>query len=258
MNLIIALEAPYSWLEETIKEQISPYFSDVKVEIVENALVALSQEDAKIVVMPLQDCTYQHPAGIVISALSERRSAALTLAIRQSSVQEDGILGMPNQAKVAVSDALIGEQLRAVFPNIEIQIEKNMVNCWNTDAYDAYVIAENYLPFVNTEIFNLYPLQVSEFIPPVGQGVLAWLCFADDLTTRRLLKNIHHSATAKKTNVERGIQRQWLKEGVEGLVYCEQDSLDFYHLHSVKFNENEGLMKEKKSSSTLASWLSFA
>jgi porphobilinogen deaminase len=258
MSLVIAIEAQYSWLEETIKEQVSPYISDFKIEIVENGLVSLSQEAAKIVVMPLQDCVYQHPIGIVISALSERNGVALTLAIRQSSVQEDGILGMPNQAKIAVSDAIIGAQLRAIFPIIDIRIEKNIVNIWKDTSFDAYVMAENFLPYVAAEIFNLYPLQVSEFIPPAGQGVLAWICFSDDLTTRRLLKNIHHSATAKKTNVERSIQRQWEKEGVNGLVHCEQDSLGFYHLHTVKFDENEGLIREKKSSSTLASWLSFA
>ncbi len=258
MNIVIALESQYSWLKETINEQISPFSSDISIELVENALVSLSQEEAKIVVMPLSDCAYQHPTDIVISALSERTGAALTLAIRQNAVQEDGILGMQNQAKVAVSDTLIGEQLRVIFPNIFIQVEKNIVNCWTESSYDAFVIAENYLAFVSTEGFNLYPLQVSEFIPPVGQGVLAWLCFSDDLTTRRLLKKVHDSATAKKTNIERGIQRQWQKEGVKGFVYCEQDSLEFYHLHTLQFNENEGLIKEKKSSSALASWHSFA
>jgi porphobilinogen deaminase len=258
MTLSIAVESKYIYLKNYISAQLENLEVESEIIFSANPFQVLLQEEAAVVVQPLQDCALEHFSGILISALSERKSAANALLIRKSSVQEDGILGMPKSGKIGVKNNITQSQLRHIFTNCSFIINENETNLLADTSFDAIVIPEFYLPFLDTTSFNIYPLQVSEFVPPVGQGVLAWLCFSDDLTTRRLLKKIHHSPTTKKTNVERTILKRWTKEGISGLAHCEQDNLENYHLHTIKIGENKELIQQKKSSPTLASWASFA
>jgi porphobilinogen deaminase len=250
----IALSKQHESLIPLIISQLTTLATDYSIEIFENPIEVLSQDKTDIVAMPLHECLFQYPAGIIITALSKRETASHLLAVRKSSYQEGTLLGVPENGKIAVGHSLLAKLLSSFFPTINISIRKGILEEWENTEFDALLLPEFYVPFLNTENFDLHALHPSEFTPAGGQGVLAWLCNEDDLTTRRILKNIHHSETAKLTNTERRLQKAW----GNAFAYCEKDTFQYYHLYTLKMDENEDLFKEKQSSSSLATWVSLA
>ncbi len=257
-KLTISIAKQNAWLRPFVEEQLAPFISSFDISFSENPIASLTQDKINVVVMPLQECAFEHPAGILITALSKRQNTAHLLAVGKNNQDAEKLLGIPTFGKLAVASFLLEKLMATFFTTQTIIIEKNIVAALENPDFDAVLMPEWYSQYIDTSDFELHSLHPSEFTPEAGQGTVAWLCYADDLTTRRLLKNLHDSETTKLNNTERKLQKTWQAQGKEGFAYCEKDSFDYYHLYTLKIDENKELLKAKNSSSTLATWATLA
>ncbi|MBK9336756.1 MAG: hypothetical protein IPM98_09240 [Lewinellaceae bacterium] len=102
-------------------------------------------------------------------------------------------------------------QMRDFRPDVVLQnLNEDILACIENlqdGAYDAVLLSA---ADINQRNLDLSGLEVSElnpreFVPRPAQGVLAWQTHRDDLSTRRILKQLHHPNVSACTNVERRV-----------------------------------------------------
>jgi hypothetical protein len=228
---------------------ITPHFSSSP-----NPIREVLLENAEVGLMPLQECPITLPAGISITALTERKNVTYSILLKKDKQELGQVLDIPAHIKMIVPTALLQQRLAAFFPDATLIINPQLMHTWHEEDIEAIVMPSCYLDFINTTPFIIHELHPSEFVPQSGQGTFAFITRTDDISTRRLLKKIHHSDTVRFTNIERKMQRQWENQGIVGTAFCEKDAMNFYHLYTQILDENMTILTEKKSSSTLSSW----
>jgi hydroxymethylbilane synthase len=216
---------------------------------------ALLRGEIDVAVHSMKDLSTQQPEGLVITAVSYREDAADWLLIRRDVYAEKGILRLPPGARVGTSASRRKAQLLDIRPdvtaldlrgNVPTRLEK-----LRQGDYDAIVLAAAGLNRLGLDLSDLAIVQMNprEFVPAPGQAVLAWQTNRDDLTTRRIFKQIHHAAVSACTNIERGVL-QLLDGGCQlplG-VYCERDAAG--NFHTVAAGIIDGEMRRVHISST--------
>ena len=219
---------------------------------------ALLRGDVDLAVHSMKDLPTTAPDGLVTTAVSYRENPADWLVIRREMVDPHLSLKLKSGAVTGTSSARRKAQLLDFRPdlilkdirgNVPTRLEK-----LRRGDFDAIMLAAAGLERLQLDLSDLEVIKLSpkEFVPAPAQGVLAFQTNRDDLTTRRLLKQIHHSEVAVCTNVERRVL-QLLDGGCQlplG-VYCERDAMGHYHVWAAKGSiANEPLQRTRLSSST--------
>lgn len=250
----IAVSEIFQKLEHTLVKKLSENAISHHFQSSLSPIKEILLENAEAAILPLQECPIHLPAGLAITALTERSDATYSLLLNSEKKQDGNILGIPTEAKIIVPSLLLRIRLSEFFPTATILVADDVLEEWKSQNFDAIVLPSYYLDFLSPEKYIINPLHQSEFVPKAGQGCFAFVTRTDDLTTRRHLKLVHHSDSVKFTNIERKLQKHWDANNIIGAAYCEKDTMNFYHLYTQILDENHQILSEKKSSSTLSSW----
>lgn len=217
----------------------------------------LLRGDIHLAVHSMKDLPTNAPKGLCITAVSYRANPADTLLIRKDSmeqrilkIKEGGILGTSSaRRKAQILDFRPDLNIKDIRGNVPTRINK-----LREGQFDAIVLAAAGLERLEIDLseFEVIQLNPKEFVPAPAQGVLAFQTQENDLDTRRILKKLHQPNVSTCTNVERKVLN--LLEGGCQMplgVYCEQDSMGYYHVWATKANAwNEKPKRVSLSSGT--------
>lgn len=194
----------------------------------------------------------------VIAALAGPRKAADVLLIASASHNPSQPLGLLEGSRVAVKSGVQASQFMLLAPQAEPVID-NRTTQEIYAALQAGKLQAALMPSVcvvgltTVEDGLMHvPLHVRELVPPAGRGALAFVCNADDVLTRRFLKQWHDTELARHTNVERKfLSLIAAAQRGEIAVHCQTDKRGFYHLtawhhgvqrsKSISFSTSAGL-----------------
>lgn len=200
----------------------------------------LLRGDIHLAVHSMKDLPTNAPEGLCITAVSYRANPADTLLIRKDSmekrilkIKEGGILGTSSaRRKAQILDFRPDLQIKDIRGNVPTRINK-----LREGQFDAIILAAAGIERLEIDLseFEVIQLNPKEFVPAPAQGVLAFQTQEKDINTRRILKKLHQPKVSACTNVERKVLN--LLEGGCQMplgVYCEQDSMGYYHVWAAK------------------------
>ena len=217
----------------------------------------LLKGEIDLAVHSMKDLSTDQPEGLCVTAVSYREDPSDWLLIRPESIEAGKVFKLKENAVVGTSAARRKAQIADIRPDVEVKdLRGNVptrINKLKEGQYDAIFVAAAGLARIHPDLGDLEVLHLNprEFVPAPAQGVLAWQTREDDLPTRRVLKNLHHSEVAKRTNVERSVLK--LMDGGCQLplgVYCEKDELGNYHVFAAS-ERNGKMVRVRESQSTL-------
>ncbi len=193
--------------------------------------------DIDMAVHSMKDLPTNSPKGLVVTAVSYRENPADALIIKKTSYTNGVTLNIPQNAVVGTSSARRKAQLLHFRQDLTIQDIRGNVDTrlrkLQEGEYDAIVLAAAGITRLKIDMsdFQVITFNPKEFVPAPAQGVLAYQTRAEDLNTRRILKNIHHQNVAACTNIERKTLNL-IEGGCQTPVgiYCEQDVNGYFHV----------------------------
>ncbi len=215
----------------------------------------LLRGDIHLAVHSMKDLPTQSPEGLCITAVSYRANPSDTLVIRKDS-QEDIILKVKQGGILGTSSARRKSQILEYRPDLQIKdIRGNVptrLRKLSEGQFDAIILAAAGLERLELDLseFEVITLNPKEFVPAPAQGVLAFQTQDKDINTRRILKRIHQPAVSSCTNIERKVLN--LLDGGCQMplgVYCEKDSMGYYHVWAAKADTWNEVPKRVKISS---------
>ena len=160
-----------------------------------------------LAVHSLKDLPAALPDGLCLAAFPPRADPRDVLVSRTGA----GIADLSPEARVGTSSLRRRVLLLAVRPDLTIEMIRGNVDTrlrrLTEGAYDAIVIAAAGLERLGLELEHAQPLDPDQFIPAVGQGILAVETRADDRRLLGLLGRLDHPATRRQAEAERAFLR---------------------------------------------------
>ena len=197
---------------------------------------ALLRGEVDLAVHSMKDLPTSQPEGLVVTAVSYRHNPADLLIIRKEAYSEKALLKLVPNTIVGTSANRRKAQLLAYRPDVQLKdIRGNVptrLEKLRSGDFDAIFLAAAGIERLGLDLsdFEVMQLPVREFVPAPAQGVLAWQTNRNDVPTRLILKQLHHTEVSSCTNVERKVLQ--LMEGGCQLplgVYCERDGSGNFH-----------------------------
>lgn len=180
-----------------------------------------------------KDLPTEHPAGLIIAAVSDREDPADILLIRKDKVDEERTFHLMLNPVVGTSSARRKSQLRHHRPDVELKdLRGNVptrINKLRDGGYDAIMLAAAGVERLKLDLRDLHVVRLDPkvFIPAPAQGVLGLQIRAVDKDLIAILKNLNSPIAARRIGVERRILN--LFEGGCQMplgAYCEQNGDD--------------------------------
>jgi len=184
----------------------------------------------------LSDLPTALPDGLVVTAVSAREHPGDLLLMRPEAVDSGQDFGVKPRAVLGGGTPWRIAQMRDFRPDIAFKHSGEgmsaLLENLRQGALDAVLVAaaDLHLSGLDASGLEALPLHPSEFVPAPAQGVLAYQTHRDDLTVRRILKQLHHSEVSACTNVERRVLQ--LLGGDQTLplgVFVERDAAGNFH-----------------------------
>lgn len=200
---------------------------------------ALLRGEVDLAVHSMKDLPTSPPEGLVITAVSYRDNPADLLLIRPEAADPGQAFKLRAGATVGTSAARRKAQLLDFRPDVQLKDLRGNVPTrlekLRRGEYDAIFLAAAGVGRLGLDLNGLEVVELNprEFVPAPAQGVLAWQTHRDDLRTRRIMKQLHHSEVSAITNIERRVL-QLLDGGCQlplG-VFAERDAAGNYHVHA--------------------------
>lgn len=198
---------------------------------------ALLSGEIQLVCTSLCTLPTQLQKGVTIAALSERLNAAYSIVIDAPCVDMEKTLTIKEKAKVCVDSDINEAQLKDIRTDFDISVKEqtpiDTLNDLYSKHFEACLLpsASKYLFDINENDYKIVSISPKEFVPEAGRGVAAFLTAEDDITTRRLLKPLHHPKVSAVTNIERRVKNLFHDENIG--AYCQKDDNNNYHLWAV-------------------------
>jgi hydroxymethylbilane synthase len=170
------------------------------VKEIEDALLA---GDAEVAVHSMKDLPALLAEGLVVAAVPEREDPRDALC----SPRYRTLDALPKGAKVGTSSLRRSAQLKAIRPDLEIQVVRGNVETRlrkASESLDAVVLAYAGLRRLGLAQHATYVFSPEEMLPAVAQGALALEARADDAATLKRLAALEHPETRIRTEAERG------------------------------------------------------
>lgn len=197
------------------------------------------------------------PKGLAITAVSARTHAGIWLLVRPDAFTPGEDFSLKKGATVAGTGLLLKTQLLDYRKDIVFEEAggrlQDSVAALRRGEFDAAMLSAAGIHRHSVDIAGLEVVQINpkEMAPAPGQGVLAYLARRDDLSARRILKQIHHPEVSAVTNIERGVLRLMGGDAQDSLgVYCERDAAHNYHVWAASATKSGALKRARLSSST--------
>jgi hydroxymethylbilane synthase len=170
------------------------------VKEIEDALLA---GDAEVAVHSMKDLPALLAEGLVVAAVPEREDPRDALC----SPRHRTLDALPKGAKVGTSSLRRSAQLKAIRPDLEIQVVRGNVETRlrkASEELDAVVLAYAGLRRLGLAQHATYVFSPEEMLPAVAQGALALEARAADAATLKRLAALEHPETRIRTEAERG------------------------------------------------------
>lgn len=158
-----------------------------------------------------KDLPTEHPAGLMIAAVSEREDPADMLLIIKGKEDMDATLHLPKGAIVGTSSARRKSQLLHHCPHIELKdLRGNVptrIQKLREGQYDAIMMACAGAERLGLDLseFHVVRMNPKVFIPAPAQGVLALQIREGNDALRETLSILHDADVAERLAVERRI-----------------------------------------------------
>ncbi|MBK8966413.1 MAG: hydroxymethylbilane synthase [Saprospiraceae bacterium] len=235
------------WQAEFTQTELQRIGAESEIVVLDSVEAALLRGVVQLTVGAMHRQPVAQPEGLVITAVSRRANPADLLVIRPESVDKTQIFRLKKGATVNTTSARQKAQLLDIRPDVDVRATPGDLQQLHSGAADAIFLEAATVQALGTDLADLDVLELHprEFVPAPAQGVLAWLTHRDDLPTRRLLKQLHHSEVSALTNVERRVVQ--LLDGDASLgVYVERDAAGNYHAFAAA--EREGALQRARLS----------
>lgn len=204
----------------------------------------LKEQVGTTILCPLQTVPTILPTGTVIGALGVRSLDYMILLKNEIAINE--ALGLADGDEVYVELEVHARQLDLLRPGLRIKTSGFLKPDMRTSMLRS---AEDGSDELRENSTRFHP---SEVTPPVGAGVMAYICDADDLSTRRLLRDLHVTDTSQCTNQERKLKKLLGPSAENNLVaHCSQDRAGNYRFYASLWTGVE-LVTISKTHSTFA------
>lgn len=170
------------------------------VKEIEDAILA---GEAEIAVHSMKDLPAVLAEGLVIGAVPEREDPRDALCSPRWKTLER----LPKGAKVGTSSLRRSAQLKALRPDLEMQMVRGNVETRlrkASEGLDAVVLAYAGLRRLGLAEHATQVLSPDEMLPAVAQGALALEARAADAATMKRLAALEHAETRVQTEAERG------------------------------------------------------
>jgi porphobilinogen deaminase len=204
---------------------------------------ALLNGSIQVVCTALRELPTKLPKGIVIGALSPRFAASNCLIVSPNAIDDTQLFSLKENAKVWVNSAINKAQLASFRPDLDIQLQEgeaiDMYKNMTDGLFDACVLTASIIQILDIDesIYKVVLFNPKEFVPEAGQGVVAYLVAENDLSTRRILKQLHNPATTQVTNVERKIKGLFKDNNIA--CFCEKDKIGNFHVIAATIVDNQ-------------------
>lgn len=169
------------------------------VKEIEDALLA---GRAEVAVHSMKDLPAEPAAGLTIGAVPEREDPRDALVAPRART----LAALPPGARVGTSSLRRGAQLRALRPDLRIEVVRGNVETRlrkASEGLDAVVLANAGLRRLGLAQHVTYLFSPEEMLPAVAQGALAIQARADDAATLARLAALDHAATRVQVEAER-------------------------------------------------------
>ena len=173
---------------------------------------ALLAERIDIAVHSLKDLPTVLPAGLCVTAITEREDPRDALVLRADAPDGDGkpsLQTLPAGAVVGTSSMRRRAQLRHLRPDVEVSDLRGNVDTrlrkLDEGRYDAIILASAGLRRLGFGARISAPVPPEVMLPAVGQGALGIETRADDADTVALIKLLNHDATRAACTAERAL-----------------------------------------------------
>ncbi len=170
------------------------------VKEIEDALLA---GDAEVAVHSMKDLPAELAEGLVIAAVPEREDPRDALC----SPRYRTLDALPKGARVGTSSLRRSAQLKAIRPDLEIEVVRGNVETRlrkASEGLDAVVLAYAGLRRLGLAQHATHVFSPEEMLPAVAQGALALEARAADAATLKRLAPLEHAETRARTEAERG------------------------------------------------------
>src|SRR5512138_1056065 len=170
------------------------------VKEIEDALLAGA---AEVAVHSMKDLPAELAPGLTIGAVPEREDPRDALV----APRHGGLERLPRGARVGTSSLRRAAQLRALRPDLRIEVVRGNVETRlrkASEGLDAVVLAHAGLRRLGLAQHATYVFPPEEMLPAVAQGALALQARADDAGTLLRLRPLDHAATRVQVDAERG------------------------------------------------------
>jgi hydroxymethylbilane synthase len=220
------------WQANNVKQQLQQAYPKLRVELVEMVTEgdkhletrlqtiggkglfikeleqALLQKQADIAVHSLKDLTVNFPPELGLAAVCQRADPRDALV--SNSVAS--LCDLPPGSVVGTSSLRRECQVRIVRPDIAVvPLRGNLqtrLNKLDQGAFSAIILAAAGLERLNLKHRIRAYLSIQDFIPAVGQGVIAIECCRENAAVWQLMQSIHNKKTYDCITAERAINQR--------------------------------------------------
>ena len=166
---------------------------------------AMLEHLADLAVHSMKDVPARQPEGLALVAYLEGEDPRdAFVSNRYTCIDE-----LPKGARVGTSSLRRQSLLAALRPDLQIGLLRGNVGTrlrkLDEDAFDAILLACAGLRRLGLEQRIREPLDVSRFIPAIGQGVIGIEARSDDSRTRALLSVLHDETSTTRLAAERAL-----------------------------------------------------
>ncbi len=192
-----------------------------------------------------KDLPTNHPAGLIIAAVSEREDPSELLLILKDCVEIQHKLSVKFGGMIGTSSNRRKSQILAVRPDLEVEeLRGNVptrIQKLRDEDYDAIMIAKAGVHRLGIDLSEFYveELEPMEFIPAPAQGVLAIQIRENDKELFEKLQPLNHKDIAEQIGIERKVLN--LFDGGCHMplgCYCRKDGNQF-QVWTAKANEGD-------------------
>jgi hydroxymethylbilane synthase len=166
---------------------------------------AMLEHRADLAVHSMKDVPARQPEALALVAYLEGEDPRDAFVSNRYA----GLDGLPKGARVGTSSLRRQALLAALRPDVQIGLLRGNVGTrlrrLDEGAFDAILLACAGLRRLGLEQRIREPLDVSRFIPAIGQGVIGIEARSDDARTRELLSVLHDEVSATRLAAERAL-----------------------------------------------------
>jgi porphobilinogen deaminase len=185
----------------------------------------LIQGEVDTALIPLWQLPLELKNQLTIGALTKRLDTKVCLVKVAKIDSTPKLRDLPEGFKVHSPKEIYLEQLKDIRSDFRIT---------NAEAADYWLLPhfEIGLQRLFSDYQIIFTFQPSELVPIAGSGVWAYVVQKEQIATRKWLASIHHSATSRITNIERGVMKHF--EGSSMAIHGIEDSNGYLHFSAFK------------------------